>query len=72
MYALSQFRGHVRWLGEHHREDLMASRRFSQMNVRFQADSLEIGDVFGGDRVVEVFGDRIGVAPHPSTIDWRG
>ena len=56
---------------EHDCQDLVASSDFGQVDVGhrgvgFQTDLLEIGHPIGRQRVVEVFGDGVGVQARPA------
>ncbi len=48
----------------------MASRRLGQLHVRLQTDSFKISDAVCCQCVVEVLGNRVGVATHASSVDW--
>ena len=48
-------------LAQNEGEDLMARGDLGQMDIRFQADLLQLGDLIGRQLVVEVVRDHVGI-----------
>ncbi len=71
IHPVAEIRINFRRLHLHQRQDLMARSHLGQMNVGFETDFLEIGDPLAGQRVVEVFGNRIRIEAHAAAGNLR-
>ena len=58
-------------LTQHQCEDLVTRGNLGQMNVRVEADLLEVGDAIARQRVIQILGNRIGIEAR-STIGHAG
>jgi hypothetical protein len=71
VHPLTRHRVDIRRRTEHHREDVVAGRRFGQVNVGFQTDAFEIADLLGRHDVVEVLGHGVRIEAHAGADDLR-
>jgi hypothetical protein len=59
-------------LAENHRQHVVASGGFRQMDVGFQADALVVADLFGRHDIIQILGHRVRVERHARADNlWR-
>jgi hypothetical protein len=71
IHTLAGDRIDVGRFAQDHREHMMAGGRLGEMDVGFEANSLEVADLFGRHDVIEIFGNRIRVEAHAGADHLR-